>query len=65
MLFGSGISRRVTRAVANADRLGEGQPLQPVPMPSAGDELGRLARSLTRAEKLLVRRTTELIIRPG
>jgi signal transduction histidine kinase/CheY-like chemotaxis protein len=60
-LFGSGISRRVTRAVANADRLGEGEPLEPVPMPSAGDELGQLARSLTRAEKLLVHRTTELI----
>jgi signal transduction histidine kinase/ActR/RegA family two-component response regulator len=58
-LFGSGISRRVARAAANADRLGEGQPLEPVP--SAGDELGRLARSLTRAEKLLARRTTELI----
>jgi signal transduction histidine kinase/CheY-like chemotaxis protein len=60
-LFGSGISRRVTRAVANANRLGEGQPLEPVPVPSAGDELGRLARSLTRAEKLLARRTAELI----
>jgi signal transduction histidine kinase/ActR/RegA family two-component response regulator len=60
-LFGSGISRRVRRAAANADRLGEGQPLQPVPMPSAGDELGQLARSLTRAERLLARRTTELI----
>jgi signal transduction histidine kinase/ActR/RegA family two-component response regulator len=58
-LFGSGISRRVARAAANADRLGEGQPLEPVP--SAGDELGRLARSLTRAEELLVRRTAELI----
>jgi signal transduction histidine kinase/CheY-like chemotaxis protein len=60
-LFGSGISRRVRRAAANADRLGDGQPLQPVPMPSAGDELGQLARSLTRAEELLGRRTTELI----
>jgi signal transduction histidine kinase/ActR/RegA family two-component response regulator len=60
-LFGSGISRRITRAAANADRLGEGQPLQPVPLPSARDELGRLTRSLTRAEKLLARRTTELI----
>jgi signal transduction histidine kinase/CheY-like chemotaxis protein len=60
-LFGSGISRRVTRAAANADRLGEGQPLEPVPVPNAGDELGRLARSLTRAEKLLAHRTTELI----
>jgi signal transduction histidine kinase/CheY-like chemotaxis protein len=60
-LFGSGISRRVTRAAANAVRLGEGQPLEPVPMLSAGDELGQLARSLTRAEKLQARRTTELI----
>jgi signal transduction histidine kinase/ActR/RegA family two-component response regulator len=60
-LFGSGISRRVTRAAANAVRLGEGQPLQPVPLPSARDELGRLTRSLTRAEELLVRRTAELI----
>jgi CHASE3 domain sensor protein len=57
-LFGSGISRRVTRAAANADRLGEGQPLEPVPAPSAGDELGQLARSLTRAEELLAHRTT-------
>jgi signal transduction histidine kinase/CheY-like chemotaxis protein len=60
-LFGSGVSRRVIRAAANADRLGEGQPLEPVPVPSAGDELGRLARSLMRAEKLLARRTAELI----
>lgn len=60
-LFGSGISRRVTRAARNADRLGEGQPLEPVPWPSAGDELGRLARSLTRAESLLARRATDLI----
>jgi signal transduction histidine kinase/CheY-like chemotaxis protein len=58
-LFGSGISRRITKAAANAVRLGEGQPLQPVP--SARDELGRLARSQTRAEELLVSRTTQLI----
>ena len=58
-LFTSGISRRVSAAAANADRLGEGQPLEPVP--GAGDELGRLADSLTRAEQLLVSRTTELI----
>ena len=58
-LFTSGISRRVAAAAANADRLGEGQPLEPVP--GAGDELGRLADSLTRAEQLLVSRTTELI----
>jgi signal transduction histidine kinase/CheY-like chemotaxis protein len=58
-LFGSGISRRVTVAAANADRLGEGQPLEPAP--PAGDELGRLADSLGRAEKLLVRRNSELV----
>jgi signal transduction histidine kinase/ActR/RegA family two-component response regulator len=61
MLFGSGISRRVARAAANAVRLGEGQPLKPVPMLSARDELGELARSLTRAQQLLARRTTDLI----
>jgi signal transduction histidine kinase/ActR/RegA family two-component response regulator len=60
-LFASGISRRIARAAANADRLGEGQPLQPVPMPSARDELGRLARSMVHTEKLLASRTTELI----
>jgi signal transduction histidine kinase/CheY-like chemotaxis protein len=58
-LFGSGISRRVTVAAANADRLGAGQPLEPVRR--AGDELGRLADSLGQAEKLLLRRSTELI----
>ena len=58
-LFTSGISGRVAAAAANADRLGEGQPLEPVR--GAGDELGRLADSLVRAETLLVSRTTELI----
>jgi signal transduction histidine kinase/ActR/RegA family two-component response regulator len=58
-LFGSGISRRVTAAVTNADRLGEGRPLEPVSR--AGDELGLLALALMRADKLLVRRNTELI----
>ena len=58
-LFTSGISRRVAAAAANADRLGEGQPL--VPVHGAGDELGRLANSLMRAERVLVSRTTELI----
>jgi len=58
-LFASGISGRVTVAAANAGRLGEGQPLEPVP--GAADELGRLADSLVHAEKLLGRRTTELI----
>jgi signal transduction histidine kinase/ActR/RegA family two-component response regulator len=55
----SGISRRIATAVANADRLGEGQPLHPVV--SASDELGRLADAHRRAEKLLVSRTRELI----
>jgi signal transduction histidine kinase/ActR/RegA family two-component response regulator len=58
-LFASGISRRVTTAAANADRLGEGQPLEPVP--SARDEIGRLACSLVRAERVLAVRTAELI----
>jgi signal transduction histidine kinase/ActR/RegA family two-component response regulator len=59
VLFTAGISGRVAAAAANADRLGEGEPLEPVP--GAGDELGQLAGSLVRAEKLLVSRTTELV----
>jgi signal transduction histidine kinase/ActR/RegA family two-component response regulator len=58
-LFASGISGRLMVAAANADRLGEGQPLQPVRR--AADELGRLSDSLVRAEKLLARRTAELV----
>jgi signal transduction histidine kinase/ActR/RegA family two-component response regulator len=58
-LFASGISGRVAAAAANADRLGEGQPLEPVL--GARDELGQLADSLVRAEELLASRTTELI----
>jgi len=58
-LFASGISGRVTVAAANAGRLGEGQPLEPVP--GAADELGRLADSLVRAETLMVSRTAELV----
>lgn len=57
-LFASGISGRIAVAAANADRLGEGQPVEPVR--GAADELGRLADSLVRAQTLLVRRTTEL-----
>jgi signal transduction histidine kinase/ActR/RegA family two-component response regulator len=57
-LFTSGISGRVAAAAANADRLGAGQPLEPVP--GAADELGRLAGSLVSAERLLISRTTEL-----
>src|SRR5882724_11202083 len=55
-LFTSGISRRVTAAAANADRLGAGQPLRPVP--AARDELGQLAGSLVHAGRLLASRTT-------
>ncbi len=58
-LFTSGIARRVTAAVANADRVGQGQELEPVP--GAGDELGRLASSLVRAQELLTTRSAELI----
>jgi signal transduction histidine kinase/ActR/RegA family two-component response regulator len=57
-LFTSGISGRVTAAAANADRLGAGQSLEPVP--GAADELGRLADSLVSAERVLVSRTVEL-----
>ena len=61
MLFASGISRRVTRAAANANRLGQGQPLVRVPVPAARDELGRLARSLVHAKQLLDSRAAELV----
>ena len=57
-LFTSGISRRLAAAADNADRLGKGTPLTPA-SPS-GDELGRLARSLTHAERLLATRMTDL-----
>jgi signal transduction histidine kinase/ActR/RegA family two-component response regulator len=57
-LFTSGISRRVVAAAANADRLGQGLPLEPV-APS-GDDLGRLAGSLVRAQQLLASREAQL-----
>ncbi|HEX6359027.1 ATP-binding protein [Actinophytocola sp.] len=57
-LFTSGISRRVAEAAVNADRLGQGRPLRPVT--DSGDDLGRLARSLVRAEELLTTRTAEI-----
>jgi signal transduction histidine kinase/CHASE3 domain sensor protein len=53
-LFTSGISRRVTAAAANADRLGEGQPLEPVER--SADDLGHLADSIIRAGSLLAAR---------
>jgi signal transduction histidine kinase/CheY-like chemotaxis protein len=58
LLFTYGLSRRITVAAANADRLGAGEPLEPV-APS-GDELGQLANSLVRAETLLASRAAEL-----
>jgi signal transduction histidine kinase/CheY-like chemotaxis protein len=57
-LFTSGVSRRIIVAAANADRLGAGQPLEPVYR--SDDELGRLASSLTRAEDLLASRAADL-----
>jgi signal transduction histidine kinase/DNA-binding NarL/FixJ family response regulator len=57
-LFTSGIARRVAANAANADRLGEGQPLEP--RPYAGDEIGRLSKAHVRAERLLTRRSAEL-----
>ncbi len=57
-LFTSGISRRVAGAARNADRLGEGQPLDPAP--SARDEIGQLAGALIRAQRILDTRTGEL-----
>jgi signal transduction histidine kinase/ActR/RegA family two-component response regulator len=57
-LFTSGIASRVTAAAANADRLGEGRGLEPVP--EAKDEIGQLANSLVRAQELLLSRSTEL-----
>jgi signal transduction histidine kinase/ActR/RegA family two-component response regulator len=57
-LFTSGISRRITANAANADRLGDGQPLEPS-FP-AGDEIGHLSRSHARAEELLASWAAEL-----
>jgi signal transduction histidine kinase/CheY-like chemotaxis protein len=57
-LFTSGISRRVGANAVNAVRLGAGQRLEPAPR--AGDEIGWLSESLTRAEGLLASRNAEL-----
>ena len=57
-LFTSGIAGRVDMNAENARRLGDGEPLEPI-IP-AGDEIGRLADSHLRAERLLARRTAEL-----
>lgn len=57
-LFTFGISRRVDAAAANADRLGQGLPLQPADR--SRDELGRLACALGRAAQLLDSRAADL-----
>jgi signal transduction histidine kinase/CheY-like chemotaxis protein len=57
-LFTSGISRRVGANAANARRLGEGQPLEPIVY--AGDEIGQVAESHLRADALLASRAVEL-----
>ena len=59
ILFTSGISRRVVAIAANAELLGQGQPLRP--RPSACDELGRLTKALIHAEELLASRAAELV----
>ena len=57
-LFTSGVSRRVGVNAVNAVRLGAGQRLEPTPR--AGDEIGWLSDSLSRAEGLLASRNAEL-----
>ena len=57
-LFTNGISRRLGVAADNADRLGQGQSLLPVP--PAEDELGRLSDSLRTAHVVLAVRMAEL-----
>ena len=57
-LFTLGISRRITAAAADAQRLGEGQPVQP--SDRSRDAIGHLSDSLTRAGQLLDSRTAEL-----
>ncbi|HEV3067711.1 MAG TPA: CHASE3 domain-containing protein, partial [Streptosporangiaceae bacterium] len=57
-LFTSGIASRVGASAENARRLGEGQPLEPIP--PAADEIGRVAESHLKAEELLARWAAEL-----
>jgi signal transduction histidine kinase/ActR/RegA family two-component response regulator len=59
-LFTSGIARRLGTAVANAGRLGEGEPIKPGLR--ARDELGRLSNAHRRAEEVMLSRTTELVV---
>lgn len=57
-LYTSGIARRVGMNAANARRLGDGQPLEPIIY--AGDEIGRVAELHLTAEALLTSRAAEL-----
>jgi signal transduction histidine kinase/ActR/RegA family two-component response regulator len=57
-LFTSGIASRVGAIAENARRLGEGQPLEPIP--PAADEIGRVAESHLKAEELLASWAAEL-----
>lgn len=53
-VFASAISGRIGQVAANSGRLARGEPL--VPMPSARDEVGELAASLSAAAELLRQR---------
>jgi signal transduction histidine kinase/ActR/RegA family two-component response regulator len=57
-LFTSGISRRVAANAANAARLGQGIPLEPVA--KCSDEIGQVAEAHVRAEELINSRAVEL-----
>src|SRR3954451_608813 len=58
LLFGSGISRRIERLAANAQRLQEEEPLSD--LPSGGDEVGRVGAALGTASVLLGERAQSL-----
>ena len=60
-LFSTGIVRRVQMLEANAERLAQGEPLEP--LPEDRDEVGRLAIRLERASALL--RAREQALRDG
>jgi signal transduction histidine kinase/AmiR/NasT family two-component response regulator len=57
-LFTSGVASRVGAIAENARRLGEGQPLEPIP--PAADEIGRVTESHLKAEELLASRAAQL-----
>jgi signal transduction histidine kinase/CheY-like chemotaxis protein len=57
-LFTSGVASRVSANAMNAGRLGEGQPLEPIP--PAADEIGRVTESHLKAEELLASRAAQL-----